>query len=91
MNTKPKSPSLSCHQPKDRPTHCHRCGGFLVEAWFFDDFGEQPWIIGQRCINCGDIQESLVTQNRHKATLPPKVGRPARRLYKDVLVLRKGS
>lgn len=50
-----------------QPTHCARCGGWMVEERCMD-IGESLggyWFWGQRCIQCGDIVDEVILRNRH--------------------------
>ena len=40
---------------------CRKCQGFMVEEWR-PDFSPETYI--SRCINCGLIEDALITQNR---------------------------
>ncbi len=45
---------------------CDRCGGLMVLDDFTDRTGlsGHMWIRGSRCINCGEIRDPLVDNNR---------------------------
>lgn len=55
---------------------CPRCGGLvIVEA--FNDLGEEGsrmWFQGDRCLNCGGIEDSVIRANR----LDPPAARRSR-------------
>ena len=39
---------------------CLRCDGFMVPEWDHDLMGNT----GQRCVQCGDVVDSVILQNR---------------------------
>ncbi len=40
-------------------TTCHRCGGLLVQ--------DCDWETGSRCIQCGDVIDSVILKNRSES------------------------
>lgn len=45
---------------------CQRCDGLMVEDHFLDmqeSFGA-PWILGWRCLCCGEIVDPLIQRHR---------------------------
>jgi hypothetical protein len=55
---------------QDRP--CPRCAGLLIEESLFDLYDEtgqmRRWAL--RCVQCGDVVDSLILKNRTCAELP---------------------
>ena len=68
---------------------CHRCHGFMVEEWLFDMDDQSSSVSGYRCVNCGEVTESVLLHHRGLKTLPKKVGRQPRRL--EVIALGRSS
>jgi hypothetical protein len=50
---------------------CARCGGAMVIEEFLDDKGSSLGFEGQRCLNCGHIEDSVIHINRGRASFPP--------------------
>ena len=56
------APSHQCE-----PFSCTRCGGLLVEERCMD-IGESLggyWFMAMRCVQCGDIIDEVILQNRY--------------------------
>jgi uncharacterized Zn finger protein len=49
---------------------CARCGGTVVLEEFLDDKGSSLGFEGQRCLNCGHIEDSVIHANRGGADFP---------------------
>ena len=49
---------------------CARCGGAVVIEDFLDDKGSSLGFEGQRCLNCGHIEDSVIHTNRGQACRP---------------------
>jgi hypothetical protein len=51
---------------------CPRCGGLFIEEDLFDLYDEtgkmRRWAL--RCVQCGDVVDSLILQNRTCSELP---------------------
>ena len=47
---------------------CDRCGGFLVNDWVVSlkNDGGDVGIVTQRCIQCGEITDPVLLQNRNR-------------------------
>lgn len=47
---------------------CYRCCGLMIRDFFFDQLDDtgQHFFIGWRCINCGEVLDSIITSNRKK-------------------------
>jgi hypothetical protein len=39
---------------------CPRCGGLMVHEWGADQMGHA----GQRCVQCGELVDSVILENR---------------------------
>jgi hypothetical protein len=50
---------------------CARCGGAVVIEEFLDDKGSSLGFEGQRCLNCGHIDDSVIHTNRGQSSFPP--------------------
>ncbi len=46
--------------------NCSRCRGFMVEDHFLDYEGgfREMWASGWRCLNCGQVYDAVIEQNR---------------------------
>ncbi len=46
--------------------HCRRCQGLMIKDHFLDFEGTygQMWTTGWRCVNCGQVYDSVIEQNR---------------------------
>lgn len=64
-------PTTVDHPAAQHPISCRRCGGMLVNEQCMDlaesASGYSFW--GSRCIQCGDIIDPLILQNR---LMPPR-------------------
>lgn len=51
---------------------CKRCGGLLSREGLFDLFDDtgQMWRWARRCVQCGDIVDSLILKRRMGEELP---------------------
>ncbi len=51
---------------------CPRCGGLFIREYLFDLYDEtgqmRRWAL--RCVQCGDVVDSLILKNRTNAELP---------------------
>lgn len=59
---RPVSGSVHCESP-----FCTRCGGLLVDERCMD-IGESLggyWFMAMRCVQCGDIIDEVILQNRY--------------------------
>jgi len=47
---------------------CTRCRGFMEEDHFLDmlESGGEMWITAWRCLNCGNVLDHVMEQNRMK-------------------------
>lgn len=47
---------------------CTRCRGFMEEDHFLDlmESGGEIWITAWRCLNCGNVLDHVMEQNRMK-------------------------
>jgi hypothetical protein len=47
---------------------CRRCKSDMVNEIFFDSFDgtQNHHFFGYRCIFCGNIEDPLISENRHK-------------------------
>jgi hypothetical protein len=45
---------------------CSRCRGLMVKSHFLDFQGSyrHMWTTSWRCVNCGDVQDSVIDQHR---------------------------
>jgi hypothetical protein len=68
---------------------CRRCHGLMVEELLCDMDDQSSRVQGYRCVNCGEVTESVLLHHRHLKHLPQKVGRQPRRL--DVIALGRNS
>ena len=59
---------------------CHRCNGFMVEELLSDMDDQSSRAQGYRCVNCGEVTDSVLLRHRQLKQLPKKVGRQPRRL-----------
>lgn len=50
---------------------CARCGGAVVIEEFLDDKGSSLGFEGQRCLNCGHIEDSVIHTNRRQTFSAP--------------------
>ena len=50
---------------------CARCGGAVVIEEFLDDKGSSLGFEGQRCLNCGHIEDAVIHINRGQAFRAP--------------------
>lgn len=55
---------------------CPRCGGFLVGEWCLDLYDGQIVAKLDRCIQCGNLEDAQLLQNRMR---PPVARRATRR------------
>jgi hypothetical protein len=55
---------------------CERCGGFMVIDTFCDpQEKEPPTEIGTtRCLNCGNLEDTIIRTNRARSPLQKLVG-----------------
>lgn len=57
---------------EDQSSSCPRCGGLFIKESLFDLYDEtgqmRRWAI--RCVQCGDVVDSLILKNRTCAELP---------------------
>ena len=55
---------------------CERCGGLMVIDSVGDDLGKdsRPGMNAERCINCGNFEDSLIQSNRGPLRLPRRFG-----------------
>lgn len=53
--------------------NCYRCGGFLVRDWLYDRDDQVRWVLGNRCVNCGDLTEAVLLNHRRVKVLPEKL------------------
>ena len=46
--------------------NCSRCRGFMVEDHFLDFEGafREMWATSWRCLNCGQVYDAVIEQNR---------------------------
>ena len=51
---------------------CARCGGAVVIEEFLDDRGSSLGFEGQRCLNCGHIEDPVIHANQGCASFPPR-------------------
>ena len=58
---------------------CGRCDGLMVVDFFIDmgGGGEQLWLRAWRCVNCGALEEPLITRHQlaQRLRIDPFVGR----------------
>jgi hypothetical protein len=47
---------------------CARCGGAVVIEDFLDDKGSSLGFEGERCLNCGHIEDSVIHINQARAS-----------------------
>ena len=54
---------------------CMRCQGCMARDHFMDllESAEGMWMAGWRCINCGNVRDSVMEQNRRGLEMPPVV------------------
>ena len=78
---------------KRRMMRCGRCDGLMVVDFFIDmgEVGGQLWLRAWRCVNCGAVEEPLITRHQLAQGLgiDPFVERMSKRSrgsYKGVLV-----
>ena len=59
---------------------CHRCKGLLAKEVCFDleDETGENWFWALRCLQCGDIVDPVIVQNRH-AKNPSNIKNRSRR------------
>ena len=45
---------------------CSRCSGLMVEGHFLDFEGgyREMWTTSHRCLNCGQVYDAVIEQNR---------------------------
>ena len=62
---------------------CGRCDGLMVIDFFIDmgECGEQLWLRAWRCVNCGAVEEPLITRHQlaQGLRIDPFVGRMSTR------------
>ena len=62
---------------------CGRCDGLMVVEFFIDmgECGEQLWLRAWRCVNCGTVEEPLITRHRlaQRLGIDPFVERMSKR------------
>lgn len=68
-----KAPNTMTRQSPHLPTSaCHRCGGLFIRESLFDLYDEtgqmRRWAL--RCVQCGDVVDSLILKNRTLEELP---------------------
>jgi hypothetical protein len=77
MNVTMSVPLTKSHRPLPSPSGpcesvcCTRCGGLLVEERCMD-IGESLggyWFMAMRCVQCGDIVDEVILQNRYAQVL----------------------
>lgn len=44
-------------------TNCERCEGLTVDHWVLDEAG-QAWVELRRCVNCGNVSDTVIEKNR---------------------------
>ena len=54
---------------------CTRCQGYMARDHFIDllESAESMWMDGWRCINCGNVRDSVMERNRLGLGTPPVV------------------
>jgi uncharacterized Zn finger protein len=50
---------------------CTRCGGAVVIEEFLDAKGSSLGFEGQRCLNCGHIEDAVIHSHQGRASFPP--------------------
>ncbi|MDA0739334.1 MAG: hypothetical protein O2999_09205 [Nitrospirae bacterium] len=60
------------HQGEQNSFPCTRCGGLFIRESLFDLYDQtgqmRRWAL--RCVQCGDVVDSLILENRTRAELP---------------------
>ena len=48
-------------------SHCFRCEGLLAKEFCFDlqDGTGENWFWALRCVQCGEVLDPIIVQNRH--------------------------
>lgn len=61
---------------------CGRCGGFLVVEHGHSEVivGSTPWMGSTRCVNCGNLEDSLIRMNRAMGSLVARTVRSVKAL-----------
>ena len=56
--------------PQDDEGNCMRCGGLMITEYYLDleDDTGQIGITGLRCMNCGEVIDSVILRNRLNPT-----------------------
>ena len=51
---------------------CTRCHGCMAKDHFLDlmESAESMWLVGWRCLNCGNVLDPVVEQNRRGQEMP---------------------
>lgn len=64
---------------------CTRCQGYMAKDHFLDlmESAEDMWLAGWRCLNCGNVLDSVMERNRLQqrlAVVVSTVGEPAQKM-----------
>lgn len=60
---------------------CTRCQGLTVLDKLFDPIDDIQWVVATRCLNCGDLQESVLRQHRQQKPARQRIGRQPRQVH----------
>ena len=57
--------------------NCHRCGGLMVRERFINEGDRSgPYMFwGQRCLNCGEMLDPVILENRKISELRSELAR----------------
>ena len=58
---------------------CPRCNGLLIGIGLFDYFGIARYEYAHKCVNCGEILDSVILENRLSHPQPAREIRRGRR------------
>lgn len=49
---------------------CTRCGGLIVKESVYDMEGSSQFVLMDRCLQCGNIEDPVSARNRAKSAVP---------------------
>lgn len=62
---------MSQIQRKSQGQRCRKCGGLLVDEDVFALHDEETDFLSQRCIQCGNVVDPVILQNRSQCKKSP--------------------